>query len=58
MTLALQTAAVHGDLVVTEELGHHTLKSLTATLGLRLNGLPVDAEGVLPDAFDRACRTQ
>jgi len=57
MTLALQTAAVHGDLVVTEELGHHTLKSLTATLGLRLNGLPVDAEGVLPDAFDRACRT-
>lgn len=58
MTLALQTAAVPGDLVVTEELGHHTLKSLTAVLGLRLKGLPVDGEGVRPEAFDRVCRAE
>ena len=56
MTLALQTAAVPGDLVVTEALGHHTLKALTATLGLRLEGLDIDGEGVLPEAFERACR--
>lgn len=58
MTLALQTAAVPGDLVVTEALGHHTLKSLTSTLGLRLKGLPIDAQGVLPDAFEQACRAE
>ena len=56
MTLALQTATVPGDLIVTEALGHHTLKSLTATLGLRLEGLPADDEGIRPGAFDRACR--
>ncbi len=57
MTVALMTAAVPGDLVATEAIGHHTLPSLTATLGLRLAGLAMDREGVLPDAFDRLCRT-
>ena len=56
MTLALQTASSHGGLIVTEELGHHTLKSLTGILGLRLKGLAVDGQGVLPEAFDQACR--
>ncbi len=56
MTVALMTAAVPGDLVATEAMGHHTLPSLTATLGLRLAGLAMDREGVLPDAFDRLCR--
>ncbi|WP_436644387.1 PLP-dependent aminotransferase family protein [Microbaculum sp. FT89] len=57
MTTALMTAALPGDLVVSEEIGHHTLKSLTTALGLRLAGLPLDNEGIVPDAFDRACRT-
>lgn len=57
MTVALMTAAVPGDLVATEAMGHHTLPSLTATLGLRLAGLAMDREGVLPDAFDRLCRS-
>jgi DNA-binding transcriptional MocR family regulator len=56
MTVALMTAANPGDLVVTDELGHHTLPTLTRYLGLRLAGLPVDAEGVLPDRFVTACR--
>jgi len=55
MTVALMTAAIPGDLVVTEELGHHTLTSLTTALGLRLAGLPIDAEGIIPEAFERAC---
>lgn len=55
MTVALMTAANPGDLVVTEELGHHTLSPLTRYLGLRLAGLPVDGEGISPDAFERAC---
>ncbi len=58
MTLALQTAAAPGGLVVTEAMGHHTLKSLTSTLGQRLKGLPMDGQGVLPEAFEQACRSE
>ncbi|UOM32736.1 PLP-dependent aminotransferase family protein [Acuticoccus sp. I52.16.1] len=56
MAVAMLTAAAPGDTIATEEMGHHTLKALTGSLGLRLQGLPIDAEGVLPDALDRACR--
>jgi len=57
MSVALMTAAVPGDLIATEEIGHHTLRSLTNTLGLRLAGLAMDREGVLPEAFEHACKT-
>ena len=57
MTAALMTCALPGDTIVTEEFGHHTLKSLTNALGLRLAGLALDEHGVLPDALDRACRS-
>lgn len=56
MTVALMTCALPGDTVMTEEIGHHTLKSLTSALGLQLTGLPIDEEGIIPDAFDRASR--
>lgn len=56
MTMALMVAARPGGRVVTEEIGHHTLVPLCAYLGLRLEGLPIDREGVLPEAFARACR--
>jgi DNA-binding transcriptional MocR family regulator len=56
MTVALMTAAAPGDLVVTEECGHHTLPSLARYLGLRLAGLPVDPEGIDPEAFEHACQ--
>ncbi len=55
MTIALMTAASPGDLVVTEALGHHTLKPLASYLGLRLQGIEIDGEGMLPEAFERAC---
>jgi len=55
MTIALMTAANPGDLVVTERLGHHTLKLLAQYLGLRLKGLEIDAEGIIPDDFEQVC---
>jgi DNA-binding transcriptional MocR family regulator len=55
MTVALMTAASPGDLVVTEEYGHHTLPPLARYLGVRLAGLAVDDEGVIPEAFAAAC---
>lgn len=57
MTLALMRVAKPGDLLVTEAIGHHTLNSLASTLGLRIAGLAMDGEGILPDAFERACRS-
>ncbi|KPQ07117.1 MAG: putative transcriptional regulator [Rhodobacteraceae bacterium HLUCCA12] len=56
MTVALLSAAAPGDLVVTEVLGHHTLKSLTQLHGLKLEGLACDVQGILPEALDRAAR--
>ncbi|TWI82360.1 transcriptional regulator, GntR family [Roseibium hamelinense] len=56
MTIALMTVARSGDVIVTEKLGHHTLKALAAYLGLRLKGLDTDREGILPDDFHRACQ--
>lgn len=58
MTVALMTAAKPGEIVATEEIGHHTLKPLTTYLGQRLKGLPIDREGILPGSLDRLCATQ
>ncbi|MEJ8573595.1 PLP-dependent aminotransferase family protein [Microbaculum marinum] len=58
MTIALMTAALPGDLIVSEATGHHTLKSLANALGMRLSGLAIDAEGIIPEAFESACRSE
>jgi DNA-binding transcriptional MocR family regulator len=58
MTIALMTAANPGDLILTEELGHHTLKPLTRYLGLRLRGVAIDEEGIIPAAFARECEKE
>lgn len=55
MTVSLMTSTSVGDLVVTEEMGHHTLKTLTRYLGLRLKGLETDEQGILPQDFEQAC---
>ncbi len=56
MTTALMSAAKPGELVATEEMGHHTLTLLTRYLGLKITGLPIDAEGIVPDALEESCR--
>ena len=56
ITIALMTVVPQGSTLATEEIGHHTLVPLASYLGLKLEGLPIDAEGILPDALDRACR--
>ncbi|MCV0424239.1 MAG: PLP-dependent aminotransferase family protein [Roseibium sp.] len=58
MTVALMTVANPGDLILTEELGHHTLKPLTRYLGLRLRGLTIDEEGIVPASFVRECEKE
>ena len=57
MTVALMTAARPGELVVSEDLTHHTLKALCSYLELGLHGLETDDEGIVPQAFESACRS-
>ncbi|NND42773.1 MAG: PLP-dependent aminotransferase family protein [Silicimonas sp.] len=56
MTVALMSVAHGGDLIVTEAMGHHTLPALCRSLGLRLHGLAMDSEGIMPDALEAVCR--
>lgn len=55
LTVALMTVAPPGSVVATEVLGHHSLKPLASYMGLDLVGIDVDAGGLIPDAFERAC---
>ncbi len=57
MMAAFTAISRPGDLILTESLTFPGIKALVAQLNLRLEGLEIDHEGILPDAFDRACRT-
>jgi len=45
-----------GDVVLSESLTYPGARSIAAQLGLKLVGLPMDDEGIEPDAFVDACR--
>lgn len=54
--LAFAATTKPGDAVFVEELTYHGVKGVAALLGLRLEPLPLDRYGLLPDALERACR--
>ena len=56
MTVALMSVAPPGATVATEAISHHTLVPLSTYLGLHLEGLPIDRDGMIPEALDEACR--
>jgi DNA-binding transcriptional MocR family regulator len=45
-----------GDLVLTEALTYPGMKAAASLLHLRLQGLPMDEDGLRPDAVEAACR--
>jgi DNA-binding transcriptional MocR family regulator len=45
-----------GDLVLTEALTFPGIKAAAARLGIKLAGVAMDEDGILPDALARACR--
>jgi DNA-binding transcriptional MocR family regulator len=55
IAVALLTLARAGDVVLTEQLTYHNFKALAQRLGVRLHGVALDAEGLIPDAFEEAC---
>jgi DNA-binding transcriptional MocR family regulator len=57
MTAVFAAVLSPGDLVLTEALTYPGMKALASLLALRLQGLPMDEQGLLPDALAAACRT-
>jgi DNA-binding transcriptional MocR family regulator len=54
--LAFAATARPSETILTEAVTYHGAKSVASLLGIRLEGLPLDRAGLLPDAFERACR--
>jgi len=45
-----------GDLVLTEQVTYTGMKAIASLLHLQLRGLPLDGDGLIPEAFEAACR--
>jgi DNA-binding transcriptional MocR family regulator len=56
MTVVFSTLCKPGDTILTESLTYPGMKNLAHLLNLRLQGVPVDEQGLVPAAFDEACR--
>ena len=54
--LILAATTEPGDKILVEELVYPGIKSVAETLNLSLSGVMMDAEGILPDALESACR--
>jgi DNA-binding transcriptional MocR family regulator len=54
--LALSALTRPGDVVLTESLTEPGIIGAAAMLGVTLRGLPTDSDGIIPEAFDAACR--
>jgi DNA-binding transcriptional MocR family regulator len=58
ITVCLATLLQPGDTVITGELTYPGVKAVAQMLGLRLRGVALDAEGIIPEALDEACAAQ
>jgi len=54
--VALDAVVQVGDSILVEELCYPGLRPLATARGLRIVPVPIDDEGLIPDAFDAACR--
>lgn len=56
LLLSLMACGVVGETILCEGLTYPGLKTLGASLRIQLKGLPMDEEGILPDALEKACQ--
>jgi DNA-binding transcriptional MocR family regulator len=56
--MVLASIARAGDLILTEEVTYSGITALARLLQLRVQGLPMDQNGLLPEALEAACRTR
>lgn len=54
-TVALMTLARPGATLLTEAIGHHTVAALASFVGFAVQGVPIDEDGMIPEALDEAC---
>lgn len=53
---ALAALALPGDTILAEALSHASLRPVATMLGVRVAGVAIDGEGIVPDALEAACR--
>ena len=58
LLLALAATARAGETVLCESVTYHGAKAAAALLGIRLEGLAMDRNGILPDALEKAARAR
>lgn len=56
MSVALASVTAAGDVVLAAGVTYTGMLALANVLGLRLEPLPIDGEGIVPEAFEEACR--
>lgn len=56
LSVIFASIAKPGETILTEEFTYPGIKAAAEMLGLRLVGVPLDDEGVIPDALDSLCR--
>ncbi len=56
MLLATLALAGPGATILTEELTYYGIKTIAAHLNLRVHGVALDDDGMIPDALEAACR--
>ena len=54
--VALSVLAERGDVVLTENLTYPGMTAAARWLGLKLESVPLDRDGLIPEALDEACR--
>lgn len=56
--VAMASLLEPGDTIATEALVGSTMMTSASVLKLQLRGLPIDEEGIIPEAFANACRQE
>jgi DNA-binding transcriptional MocR family regulator len=56
MTITMGAVCEPGDLVLAEALTYPGIRALTIMQHLRLQGIAIDENGIVPEAFETACR--
>ena len=58
LLLALAATAKAGDTVLCESVTYHGAKAAASMLHIRLEPLPMDRSGLMPEALERACKAR
>jgi DNA-binding transcriptional MocR family regulator len=56
LMLAMSALTMPGDTILAEALSHPCLRTVAQMMGVRLAGVEMDGEGMVPEALDAACR--